>query len=70
VPPDDSWSHLHRRPLKGREEVVWYLVATVTYVAASLIERSLLNWLVGPVWLVTVVSVGPVAVDRIVRRRR
>ena len=67
--PDDSWSHLRRRPLSGREEVVWYLVAAVTYVAASLVEKSLLNWLIGPLWLVVVVTLGPVATDRVLRRR-
>jgi hypothetical protein len=49
--------------------VAWYVVATVTYVAASLVEKSLLNWLVGPVWLVAVVTIGPVAADRVLRRR-
>ncbi len=67
--PDDRWSHLRRRQLSGREEALWYLLAAATYIGASLLEKSLLNWLVGPVWLVAVVSLGPAATDRILRRR-
>ena len=66
---DDRWSHLRRRQLSGREEVLWYLVAAVTYIGASLVQKSLLNWLVGPVWLVAVVTLGPPATDRVLRRR-
>ena len=66
---EGSWSHLHRRPLSVREEVAWYLVAAVTYVAASLLEKGLLNWFIGPAWLVAVVTFGPLAADRILRRR-
>jgi len=49
--------------------VAWYLVAAVTYVAASLLEKGLLNWFIGPAWLVAVVTFGPLAADRILRRR-
>lgn len=67
---EESWSHLRRRQLSGREEAVWYLVAAVTYVAASLLQKGLLNWFVGPVWLVAVVTLGPLAADRLGRLRR
>ena len=67
MPPEDSWAHLRRRPLSRREEAAWYLVAAVSYVAASLLEKGLLNWLIGPVWLVAVVTFGPVVVDRLRR---
>ena len=66
---DDSWTHLRRRSLSGREEALWYLVAGVTYVGASLFQKGLLNWLIGPVWLVAVVTLGPLAADRLRRRR-
>jgi hypothetical protein len=49
---------------------VWYLVAAVTYIAAAIAEKGLLNWLVGPAWLVAVVTFGPVAADRLRRRPR
>ena len=65
----EPWAHLRRRQLSGREEAVWYLVAAVTYVGASLLEKGLLNWLIGPVWLVAVVTLGPLAADRLRRRR-
>ena len=64
----EPWAHLHRRRLSRREEAGWYLVAAVTYVGASLLEKGLLNWLIGPGWLVAVVTFGPVAVDRLRRR--
>lgn len=47
---------------------MWYLVAAVSYVAASVLEKGLLNWLIGPAWLVAVVTFGPLAGDRILRR--
>ena len=65
----EEWSHLRRRRLSGREEALWYLVAGVTYIGASLLQKGLLNWLVGPLWLVAVVTLGPVAADRVLRRR-
>ena len=64
----EPWAHLRRRQLSGRQEAVWYLVAAVTYVGASLLEKGLLNWLIGPVWLVAVVTFGPVLADRLRRR--
>ncbi len=69
MPSHDSWSHLRRRQLSAGEEAFWYLAAAITYIGASLLEKGLLNWLIGPVWLVAVVTLGPVAVDRALRRR-
>ena len=46
----------------------WYVVAGVTYIAAATVEKGLLNWLVGPTWLVLVVWWGPELVDRVRRR--
>ncbi len=57
---EERWAHLRRRQLSGREEAVWYGVAAVTYIAASIVEKGLLNWLIGPAWLVAVVTFGPV----------
>ena len=47
------------------QTVAWYGVAAVTYIAASLWQKSLLNWLIGPAWLVVVVAGGPVVLGRI-----
>ena len=65
----EDWSHLRRRRLSGREEALWYLVAGISYIGASLVEKGLLNWFIGPVWLVAVVTLGPAAADRVLRRR-
>jgi hypothetical protein len=61
--------HLGGRRLSRGEEAAWYLVAFVTYVAAAIVEKGLLNWIVGPLWLVVVVWVGPELVDRVRGRR-
>ncbi len=66
----DSWAHLRKRPLSRREEAGWYLVAAATYIGASLWQKGLLNWLIGPVWLVAVVTFGPLLLDRLRRRAR
>jgi hypothetical protein len=57
----------HRR-LSPLESAIWYAIAAVTYVAASIAEKGLLNWIVGPLWLVAVVTFGPALVDRTRRR--
>jgi hypothetical protein len=57
------------RRLSITETAVWYGIAFVTYVAASIFEKGLLNWIVGPLWLVGVVVYGPRAYDRVRGRR-
>lgn len=42
-----------------RALALWYLIAFVTYVAAATLEKGLLNWIVGPAWLVAVITFGP-----------
>lgn len=53
------------RRLTGREEWFWYVVAAVTYIGAGIWQKFLLNWFVGPLWLVAVVVVGPALWDRL-----
>jgi hypothetical protein len=53
------------RALNLRETWFWYVFAGVTYIGASLAQKGLLNWFVGPAWLVAVVWFGPLLVDRI-----
>ncbi|NND73914.1 MAG: hypothetical protein HKN44_02805 [Ilumatobacter sp.] len=53
------------RRLTGAEEWVWYLVAAVTYIVAGIWHKWLLNWIIGPVWLVVMICVGPPLVDRV-----
>jgi hypothetical protein len=58
-----------RRVLSAWETAWWYGLAGVTYVAASIMEKGLLNWIIGPGWLVAVVMAGPALVDRVRGRR-
>jgi hypothetical protein len=67
--PVQERDHLGKRRLSGREEIFWYGFAALSYITASLIQKGLLNWLVGPAWLVLVVWLGPELVDRVRARR-
>ena len=58
------------RRLSNRETALWYGIAFVTYVGVSIFEKGLLNWIVGPLWLVGVVVYGPRATDRVRDRLR
>jgi hypothetical protein len=58
------------RRLTGREEWFWYLFAAVTYIACGIWQKFLLNWFVGPAWLVAFVVFGPLVWDRIRGARR
>ena len=51
------------RRLTGAEEWWWYLFAGVTYIATGIWHKWLLNWLIGPAWLVSVIVIGPWLVD-------
>jgi hypothetical protein len=62
---DPSGAEAPERRLTGGETAFWYGLAGATYIGASLLEKSLLNWFVGPLWLVVVVCAGPVLVDRV-----
>ena len=63
-----SLDHRGSRRLGRREEVFWYVVAAVSYVALGVYHKWLLNWIVGPAWLVATVTIGPAIFDRIRRR--
>lgn len=53
------------RRLVGKEEWFWYLAAAVSYILLGIWHKWLLNWFVGPVWLVAVIVVGPWLTDRL-----
>ena len=53
------------RRLVGREEWVWYLLAAISYIVLGIWHKWLLNWIMGPVWLVTIVVIGPWLTDRV-----
>lgn len=53
------------RRLVGREEWFWYFAAAVSYIVLGIWHKWLLNWFVGPAWLVAFVVVGPWLTDRV-----
>lgn len=52
------------RRLVGKEEWFWYLAAAVSYILLGIWHKWLLNWFVGPVWLVVIIVAGPWLTDR------
>ena len=66
-PPTD---HRGSRRLGPVEQWVWYLVAGVSYVGLGIYHKWLLNWFVGPAWLVAVVVIGPWLTDQVWARLR
>ena len=51
------------RRLTGWAEWCWYGAAALSYIAFGIFHKFLLNWFVGPIWLIAVVGVGPWSVD-------
>jgi hypothetical protein len=49
---------------------MWTMIAAVSYIVLSIWHKWLLNWILGPVWLVGWVVIGPVVVDHVRRRLR
>lgn len=57
-PDDPAW-------YTRRFELVLYLLAGVSYVGFGMFHKWLLNWIIGPIWLVAWVWAVPVIVDRV-----
>ena len=53
-----------------RIELALYVAAGVTYVVAGMYFKFLLNWVIGPVWLVAWIWAAPVLVERLRQDRR
>jgi hypothetical protein len=49
-----------------RRHLALYAVAALSYILVGVVEKSLLNWVVGPVWLLVVLALGL----RLTSRRR
>jgi hypothetical protein len=49
-----------------RRHLALYVFAAVSYIVVGMIEKSLLNWVVGPLWLLVVLAAGL----RLTSRRR
>ena len=58
------------RRLTGWEEWFWYLLAGLTYIVCGIWQKFLLNWFIGPAWLVAFVVLGPAMWDRLRGRGR
>lgn len=41
-----------------RRHLSLYVFAAVSYIVVGVLEKSVLNWVVGPVWLLVVLAVG------------
>ena len=53
-----------------RWEVGLYVVAGITYVIVGMFNKWMLNWVLGPIWLIVWVWIVPGIADRIVQRVR
>lgn len=51
-----------------RFELGLYLVAGTTYVVLGMFHKFLLNWIIGPIWLVAWVWAVPAVIDRFRQR--
>jgi hypothetical protein len=54
----------------GRRDLIVYPLAVVTYVLLGLAWKPLLNWVLGPIWVVVVAGVLPSSLHRLVGRER
>lgn len=61
-PGDPAW-------YTRRIELVLYVLAGTSYVVLGVFHKFLLNWIVGPIWLVTWIWAVPAVVERIRRAR-
>lgn len=50
-----------------RFELVLYVLAGATYIGFGLFHKWLLNWIVGPIWLIAWVWLVPLVLDRLRR---
>ena len=57
--------HRGSRRLSGKEEWFWYLAAAISYIVCGIWQKFLLNWFIGPLWLVAFVVIGPAVWDRV-----
>jgi hypothetical protein len=60
-PQDPSW-------YTRRVEIALYALAGVTYIGLGMFHKFLLNWIIGPLWLIAVVWLVPLAIEGVRRR--
>jgi hypothetical protein len=61
--------HRGSRRLSAAEARIWYVIAGASYIILSIWHKWLLNWFIGPAWLVGTVVVGPWIYDYLTGRR-
>ena len=47
-----------RSSLSRRTEIILYALAGVSYVAAGIAVKGLLNWVIGPLWVLAWIETG------------
>lgn len=52
-----------------RVQLAFYVLAGVSYVALGIFHKWLLNWIIGPIWLVAFVTLVPALIERVRARR-
>ena len=62
-PALSATDHLGHRRLSTAESWWWYGVAFVSYVVLGVWHKWLLNWFVGPAWVLAIVWFGPMLYD-------
>jgi uncharacterized membrane-anchored protein len=67
---ETDWAAPTRRPgdpdwYTRRIELALYVAAGVSYVVVGMYFKFLLNWVIGPVWLVTWIWAVPALVERL-----
>lgn len=58
-----------RSALGRRAELALYAVAAITYIGTALVYKGVLNWVVGPLWVVVWVEGGSRVATWRARRR-
>ena len=61
-PTDPAWD-------SRRWELALYVSAGATYIGVAMFHKFLLNWILGPLWLVAWVLLVPALIDGVRRRR-
>lgn len=61
-PDDPAW-------YTRRFELTLYVIAGTSYVVLGMFHKFLLNWIIGPIWLVAWLWAVPALVDRVRRAR-
>jgi uncharacterized membrane-anchored protein len=61
-PGDPAW-------YTRRIELALYVLAAASYIGLGIFHKFLLNWVIGPLWLVAWIWAAPAIVDRVLRRR-